>query len=124
MDKSEPLKNSRKSERSGRLARRKKRTHAKQRKNVLVLLLFPLMAKARVPHLLAINKPVALSNYHPSDTNPAHKYQDNTKLLLALATSSNCRSMAIVTSSTLAIQLRHMAHLTRYNPGAAPKYEH
>jgi len=89
-----------------------------------VLLLFPptVKAKATMPLPLVIHRVLALSNCHRSVTNPAPKFQANTKLHLVV--SNSFRSMATAILRILAIQLRHMAHLTRYNPGPTQKYEH
>lgn len=75
----------------------------------------PYLLKAKTPPMvllpLATNKVLDRSNSHPSDTNPALKFQVNTKLLLLV--SHNFRSMVTTIFNTLAIRLRLMDLQTR-----------
>jgi hypothetical protein len=140
------LQNSRRSERSGRPARRKRRISERPKRSEPELLLFPPMVKA-LPTMalpLATSKEAGRSNSLLSATNPALKSLASTKL--HPAAFNNCKSTATTTSRTLAIQHRRMAHQTRCianvitpsapspyramltpwvdNGGPAPKYEH
>jgi hypothetical protein len=75
----------------------------------------PFQLRAKTPQMVLLppvtNKLVDLFNFHPSATNPALKFQVNTKPLLAVF--SNSRSTATTTYNTLATQLRLMALQTR-----------
>jgi hypothetical protein len=104
---------SRKSEKSGKLARRKRRTNERPMKSVPEPLLSLRMVNPlpTVPLLQVINNLAVLSNSHPSATNLARKSLANTKLPLEAFNSS--RSTATVTCSTLDTPRRHMVHHPR-----------
>jgi hypothetical protein len=97
------LQNSRKSERSGRLARRRRRTNARLTKSAPVLLRF--LPKVPTVLLPQVTNKADLFSSHPLDTNPAHKFQVNTKSQPVVF--NNFRNMAtvVVTFNTLATQL-------------------
>jgi hypothetical protein len=104
--------NSRKFERSGKLARRRRRTNARLMRSVPVPP--PSLLMAKIPAMLlplVTNKLVDPFNSHPSATNLALKFLVNTKLPLAVFNS--CRSTATTIFNILATQLLLMALQTR-----------
>jgi hypothetical protein len=106
------LQNSRRFERNGRLARRKRRTSEKQKRSVPAP---PSQLKHKTPRtvllLPATNLLVDPFNSLLSATNQGLKFQANTRHLLEVF--RNSKSTAATKFTTLAIQLHHMVLQTR-----------